>query len=129
MRSRFAAFAIGLGAYLVDTLAATHPERFRPREVLVRELSAAHLTQRFVSLRIVDSNADDDPARGQVLFHAGIFERGRDQSFVELSDFVREPSGWRYADGVLVPATTFNAQELASLTRATFLVRVKEAGA
>lgn len=42
MRSRFAAFALGLGDYLVDTLAADHEDRAAaPREALVRELSRA----------------------------------------------------------------------------------------
>jgi SEC-C motif-containing protein len=132
MRSRYAAFSLGLGAYLVDTLAATHPERFRPRDVLVRELSAVHLAQRFTGLRILASATGgpggDQPRRGEVLFHARIFAKRRgtsiDQSFVELSDFVREDGGWRYVDGVLLQAKLFEDAQLASLTRETFLARV-----
>jgi hypothetical protein len=37
------------------------------------------------------------------LFLARIFERGVDRSFGELSTFVREAAGWRYASGELVP--------------------------
>jgi SEC-C motif-containing protein len=132
MRSRYAAFSMGLGDYLVDTLAATHPERFRPRDVLVRELSAVHRAQRFTGLRILGSAMGGvGPERGEVLFHARIFAKDRggsfDRSFVELSDFVREDGGWRYVDGVLLQAKVFEEEELAALTRETFLARV-EAG-
>ena len=87
MRSRYSAFALGLGPYLVETLAATHPERRRPAAELARQLAAAHLTQRYMGLTIFSARPDE------VLFHARIFVHGRDQSFVELSSFVRELSG------------------------------------
>src|ERR1041385_6225975 len=67
MRSRYAAFALGLGAYLVDTLSAAHPDRARPR--LALELSRARVTQRFTNLRILFSAiggpSGEDPDRGQ----------------------------------------------------------------
>jgi hypothetical protein len=47
MRSRYSAFALGLGSYLVETLAATHPDRSRPPAELARELGQAHRTQRW----------------------------------------------------------------------------------
>ena len=37
MRSRYAAFALGLGPYLVETLAASHPDRRRPPAELARD--------------------------------------------------------------------------------------------
>ena len=131
MRSRYAAFALGLGAYLVDTLSAAHPDRALPRVPLERELSRARLTQSFTNLRILFSStggpSGDDPDRGQVLFLAGVFVQGRDRSFVELSDFVREGGAWRYAGGVGGAATLF-AGEVESLTPETFLARL-DAGA
>jgi uncharacterized protein YchJ len=93
MRSRYAAFALGLGAYLVDTLASSHPDRDLPREALVIELSRIKDRQRFLGLRIVRAEGDE------VLFEARIFERGEDRSFAELSTFVREDGRWRYASG------------------------------
>lgn len=93
MRSRYAAFALGLGEYLVDTLASAHPDRDLPREALVTELSRAGDGQRFLGLRIVRADGDE------VLFDARIFERGQDRSFAELSTFVREDGRWRYASG------------------------------
>jgi SEC-C motif-containing protein len=96
MRSRYAAFALGLGEYLVETLASSHPDRGLPRDALVTELSRAKDRQRFLGLRIVRAEGDE------VLFDARIFERGEDRSFAELSTFVREDGRWRYASGRMV---------------------------
>lgn len=99
MRSRYAAFALGLGDYLVRTLASSHSDREMPRDALVRELSRARERQRFMGLRILHASAISD--RGEVMFFARIFEKGKDCSFAELSDFLREGGAWRYASGVL----------------------------
>src|SRR5687768_4399445 len=72
MRSRYAAFALGLGEYLVRTLASTHPDRALPPDQLARDLSRARQSQRFTGLRIV--RASSSGASGQVLFLARIFE-------------------------------------------------------
>jgi SEC-C motif-containing protein len=119
MRSRFAAFALGLGAYLVDTLAADHEDRTLPRDALVRELGRVKDRQRFLDLTLVFASAEGD--RGEVLFHARVFERGQDRSFAELSSFVREGDGaWRYARGVLLPAAELPCAA-SELTRAAFV--------
>ena len=101
MRSRYAAFALGLGPYLVRTLASGHDDLALPREALVRELSQARDRQRFMGLRIL--HEEDGGSEGEVMFYARIFEKGVDGSFVELSRFVREGNAWRYASGILVP--------------------------
>jgi SEC-C motif-containing protein len=44
MRSRYAAFALGLGEYLVRTLSADHPDRALDAATLVRNLSLSVLT-------------------------------------------------------------------------------------
>jgi SEC-C motif-containing protein len=126
MRSRYAAFALGLGAYLASTLAADHPDLELPREAMIRELSRARERQRFMGLRIVHASAGAD--RGEVLFVARIFERGADRSFAEVSGFVREGGAWRYAEGVMVPAaaldvpldvlTPADVRRIAALSRA-----------
>jgi SEC-C motif-containing protein len=118
MRSRYAAFALGLGEYLVDTLSAEHADRAHPRSELVRAYGRARDKQRFMGLRIVDASESSDV--GEVLFVARIFERGADRSFAELSQFVREAGGWRYADGTMVPRERLPAS-LDELTRASFL--------
>lgn len=96
MRSRYSAFALGLGEYLVDTLASDHEDRRAPREALVRELSRVKDRQRFMGLRIVEAKDDE------VLFVARVFEKGKDRSFSERSTFVREDGAWKYASGTFV---------------------------
>lgn len=112
MRSRYAAFALGLGRYLVDTLSASHPDR--PHPDLERELARSKERQRYLGLRIV--HAQDD----EVLFVAKIFERGVDRSFAELSTFVREHGEWRYASGIAVPRSAL-PKDVDALDRTTFL--------
>lgn len=96
MRSRWSAFALGKGEYLYDTLAADHPDRQMPRSVAARELSRAKDRQRFLKLTIVEV-----PSPEEVTFHARIFEKGRDVSFTERSQFVKENGAWKYASGEL----------------------------
>jgi uncharacterized protein YchJ len=104
MRSRWTAFALGLGEYLWTTLAEGHPDRAAPRERAIVELSRAKDRQRFLRLSVLHAaTVPADDAEGEVLFHARIFARGQDVSFAELSRFVREAAGWRYASGILVP--------------------------
>jgi SEC-C motif-containing protein len=122
MRSRYSAFALGLGSYLVETLAANHPDRGRPAAELARELGRVHLTQRYMGLAIFPARSDE------VLFHARIFVQGRDHSFVELSSFVRGADGWRYAAGDLLPAKALGSA-LEGLTRDSFLTHLRKAAA
>jgi SEC-C motif domain protein len=97
MRSRYSAFALGLGEYLVDTLSRDHDDRAAPRATLVRQLSRVKDTQRFMGLEILSSSMNGD--RGEVTFRAKIFEKGKDRSFAEHSHFVREDGDWKYAFG------------------------------
>jgi SEC-C motif-containing protein len=101
MRSRYAAFARGLGDYLVRTLAADHPDRAHDEAALALALSRAKDTQRFLGLTVIESRVDGDG--GEVLFHARIFERGADRSFTERSRFRREGDRWRYVGGATQP--------------------------
>jgi SEC-C motif-containing protein len=94
MRSRWTAFALGKGEYLYDTLSSDHADRQVPRAAAARELSRAKDRQRFMKLTIVEL-----PSPSEVTFHARIFEKGRDISFTERSQFVRENGAWRYSGG------------------------------
>jgi SEC-C motif-containing protein len=102
MRSRFSAFALGLGEYLVDTLSSTHEDRSLPRAALVQSLSRLRERRRFLKLTVLEAPPPPPDGDGEVLFHARIFEAGRDVSFAERSRFVREGAAWRYADGAVV---------------------------
>ena len=124
MRSRYAAFARGLGNYLVDTLASGHPDLDDPRPALLRALSETKNVQRFQKLLILHTAAT--ATDGEVLFFAGIFGKGTtpakrdDRSFAELSRFTREGGAWRYAEGRLVPAPRL-PKDPSTLDRAAFL--------
>lgn len=94
MRSRYSAFALGEGEYLWRTLHEAHTDRALPRGELVKNFRGAHRTVKYMRLAILDSRWAG--TEGEVLFCAGIFEKGRDHSFVELSDFAHDGTGWRY---------------------------------
>jgi SEC-C motif-containing protein len=94
MRSRFAAFALGDAEYLWRTLDEGHEDRARPKDDVVRDLRAASRAMKYMRLAILDAKGD------RVLFHAVVFEKGKDRSFVELSTFRRDHAAWRYVDGI-----------------------------
>lgn len=101
MRSRYAAFALGLGEYLVGTLAEGHDDLALPREDLVRELAHQKDDLRYMGLDILHASSRGD--EGEVLFFARIFQKGKSRSFVELSRFVRQGGAWRYLEGTPIP--------------------------
>jgi SEC-C motif-containing protein len=94
MRSRFAAFALGDAEYLWRTLHPDHEDRAVAKDDLLRTLKAASRALKYMRLTILD--AQD----ARVLFLAGVFDKGKDRSFVELSTFARDGAGWRYLEGV-----------------------------
>lgn len=106
MRSRYAAFALGEAEYLWRTLHADHPDRAEPQERVLRSLREQRNRVHYVSLAILDERRHGK--EGEVLFHAGLTERGQrgqpgeDRSFVELSDFAHDGVGWRYESGILL---------------------------
>ena len=102
MRSRYAAFALGLGEYLVRTLAEDHPDRGHDEAGLARALSGVRERQRFLGLRVDEARAHGN--EGEVVFFARIFEKGKDRSFGERSTFRREHGRWRYVGGEIVGA-------------------------
>lgn len=99
MRSRYAAFALADGAYLARTLHTSHEDRAQQtEEALAHQLRDVARNLRFRGLQVIASHEDGD--RGQVLFFARVFEKGKDRSFLERSDFVREDGRWFYLGGV-----------------------------
>lgn len=118
MRSRYSAFALGFGKYLMKTLASTHEDRKLPPAALELELARAKDEQRYLDLVVLSSSEDE--TSGEVLFYAKIFSKGTDRSFAELSTFVRADGGFRYASAILVPRPQIPGDPRA-LTRETFL--------
>lgn len=119
MRSRYSAFALREVAYLWKTLHPTHPDRARPQEDYLRELRAYAQGHQFPKLVVMDRRPPDAAGLAQVLFFAKVFEKGKERSFVERSDFLHDGTGWRYLSGVtLSPKALPSPPE--SLTLATF---------
>lgn len=118
MRSRYSGFALGEGEYLVRTFAKAHPDLQNPRDALVLELSRRKNHQRYPGLTIHFEQETGDT--GQVLFVARIWDKTTNLSFAELSDFIREDGGWRYASGTMVAWARLPG-DLSLLTRERFL--------
>jgi SEC-C motif-containing protein len=113
MRSRFSAFALGDAEYLWRTLDARHEDRAQPKDEVVRGLRDASRRYRYMRLTILEAKD------ARVLFLAGVFEKGRDRSFVELSQFAHDGAGWRYVSGASREAGELG--DVTALTIDTFL--------
>lgn len=102
MRSRYAAYALGLGDYLVAT--CTRP----PRPGEAAELGAWGTRVGWAGLSIVarEAGGPGDPA-GVVHFIARFVEDGALVSLEERSRFARVDGRWRYVEG---EATTSRAK-------------------
>lgn len=101
MRARFAAFATGHVQFLRDTLSPRHADAQRDEAELLRELRQTSTRHTFPRLKVLDAR-ELSADRAQVLFHAEVYESGKDRSFVELSEFDRVDGQWRYRSGRLV---------------------------
>ncbi|HEX8434907.1 YchJ family protein [Archangium sp.] len=100
MRSRYSAFALGEVEYLWRTLHPEHPDRARPKDELLRELRAVARGHKYPRLHVLDRwQPPDTTGTALVLFHARVFETGKDRSFVERSEFRHDGTGWRYLAG------------------------------
>jgi SEC-C motif-containing protein len=119
MRSRYSAFALREAAWLWKSLHPDHPDRARPEAEVVRGLRAYAQSHQFPGLVVMDRRPPDERGVAQVLFFAKVFEKGKDRSFVERSDFRHDGTGWRYVSGALkLPGELAGPPE--ALTLATF---------
>lgn len=120
MRSRYAAFARAEVDYLVRTLHPEHPDRAAPEDLLRRSIRESAQAHKYPGLTILDADGPDAEGLARVLFHARVFQKGRDQSFVECSEFARDGFGWRYLRGTLRPRHACPA-DLAGMNISAFL--------
>ncbi len=103
MRSRYSAFAKKDGAYLWKTLHESHPSKVGDPFAEQRAIVASAGEHKYTGLTILDSSPPDEEGVSRVLFLARVFQRGKDLSFVELSEFLHDGDGFRYKTGDLVP--------------------------
>jgi SEC-C motif-containing protein len=94
MRSRYAAFALREVDYLWKTLAPEHEDRQHPEAHVLSALRETTRACNFMKLEILDAEEHGDHA--EVEFSARVFERGKDRSFRERSEFRRVGGAWRY---------------------------------
>lgn len=122
MRSRYAAFAMRRPEYLWKTLHPDHPDRMEAEPVALARLRRSAESHRYTGLTILDRAAPDGDGIARVLFHARVFSKGRDVSFVECSDFAHDGRGWRYLAGEGTLASRLRGG-LAGITIARFAER------
>jgi SEC-C motif-containing protein len=94
MRSRYAAYALNLPKYIIQT---THPENAQfERDVKAWAEGISQFSEgtQFVGLEIVDFEERGDEAT--VTFVARLMQNGRDVSFREKSFFRRVGGRWLY---------------------------------
>lgn len=104
MRSRFTAFATVDTAYLWKTLHPEHLDRRRDESEVRAELAQTARLHRFRHLTILDRCLGALEESSYVLFHAKLFNKGREVSFVEASTFRHDSIRWRYLSGELKDA-------------------------
>ncbi|PKG40421.1 YchJ family protein [Psychromonas sp. Urea-02u-13] len=94
MRSRYSAFILQLGDYLLNTY---HPD-FRG-ELTIEQLSEKSLN--WCNLQIIDT--ESLPETGFVEFKAWYFNKGQLSCHHERSNFVKDHDQWLYCDGTFYP--------------------------
>lgn len=94
MRSRYAAFALGDGAYLLATQA---PELSRESAAALSAWARQVTWQGLVVLSCAQGQPGD--SQGQVEFEARYLDAGKQVTLHEVSSFDRPGGRWRYCKG------------------------------
>lgn len=99
MRSRYTAFALGEHGYLFRTLHPEHEDHALGERALRARVTKAAKRTRYHGLSVLDADGPDLNGVARVLFSATLKHDGKDASFVELSSFAHDGTGWRYLAG------------------------------
>jgi SEC-C motif-containing protein len=97
MRSRYAAYALNLGRYIIDTTDSTHPDHSRPAREWITDIRSFSDKTLFKDLEILEKDLGKDIAT--VTFRAHLLQDGKDVSFTERSRFRKAGKRWVYCDG------------------------------
>ncbi|MBA3856939.1 MAG: zinc chelation protein SecC [Cyanobacteria bacterium PR.3.49] len=97
MRSRYAAYALGLADYIIDTTHSAHPEFTNDRKSWKESIESFSNATKFDHLTINEFIDGEETAT--VTFTAHLRQAGEDVSFGEKSFFVKENGNWLYKAG------------------------------
>lgn len=106
MRSRYAAYALGLADYLIETTHPDHPAYESDFKSWKIDLINFSRGTSFHGLKILEFVDGDETA--SVSFSAYLQQNGHDSTFSEKSTFIKQDGRWLYQAGELaeVPAQT-----------------------
>lgn len=100
MRSRYAAYALGLSDYIMDTTHPDNPHYEADRNKWRSDLDQFAARSHFDGLRIREFSPDpNDPDRAEVTFTAHMRQDSQIAAMTEVSSFVRQKGRWLYRDG------------------------------
>jgi len=97
MRSRYAAYALNLPEYIIDTTHRDNPQYLSDTKQWKREIAQFSQVTNFAGLTILDSGEAGET--GSVTFRATLLQSGQDISFTERSLFKKEQGKWMYLSG------------------------------
>jgi len=100
MRSRYAAYALGLADYIIDTTHSAHPEFTSDRKNWKESILAFSKATKFDHLTIEEFVDGDENAT--VTFKAHLRQSGNDATFSEKSLFIKENDKWLYKSGEII---------------------------
>ncbi len=99
MRSRYAAYALNLAEYIIQTTHRENSEFTFNTKDWAKKISEFSLHTEFRDLEILDF--EDKSPFATVTFFAHLFQNGKDVSFKEKSLFEKVKDKWLYKHGVL----------------------------
>ncbi|MFZ4099837.1 MAG: YchJ family protein [Chlamydiia bacterium] len=101
MRSRYAAYALGLADYIMATTSPQHPDGKTDATLRKEQILAFSKSTQFVGLTVLSVAQHGE--RGEVTFRALLRQGGEDASFTERSYFERHNGQWLYVSGEILP--------------------------
>lgn len=96
MRSRYAAYALGLVDYVVDTTDPTGTKYKSPRDAWVNELKNWCDSTQFLGLEILSAS------ESIVTFKVNLVQKGKPSPYIERSIFTKPKGRWLYFDGIMI---------------------------
>ncbi|MCH9634037.1 MAG: hypothetical protein S4CHLAM7_07750 [Chlamydiae bacterium] len=98
MRSRYSAYAKKIPAYIISTTHVTNPQYQEDLLEWSRSILEAYAHTEFVGLKIFKHYEKGN--KGYVSFEAKLVNNGKDASFSEESEFIKEQGRWYYLKGI-----------------------------